>query len=217
MLFLSTLLRYMAVDNGFANKWRFCSICCCFYFYLNTLYSGLNFLILLLIKYYYYLGIIVWNGIRMCLEEIYSYTPYYISKCHIYLMHMPSSRMQRKKGQFTSSKSVLDEPGSCSADWNGNPGQEEPETSWVPLYYISLWFVFFVWWSLMAFMLPARYFNDLSCLWIDVWSGYLLSLLLDDFLWNTSHARFQQMYTLWDQLKSHSYDATWTRRAKNFL
>ncbi|XP_042007990.1 GATA transcription factor 24-like [Salvia splendens] len=38
-------------------------------------------------------------------------------------------RMQRKKGQFTSSKSVLDEPGSCSADWNGNPGQEEPETS----------------------------------------------------------------------------------------
>ncbi|XP_047975761.1 GATA transcription factor 24-like [Salvia hispanica] len=38
-------------------------------------------------------------------------------------------RMQRKKGQFTSSKSVLDEPGSCSADWNGNPGPEEPETS----------------------------------------------------------------------------------------
>ncbi|XP_011092456.1 GATA transcription factor 24 [Sesamum indicum] len=36
-------------------------------------------------------------------------------------------RMQRKKGQFTSSKS--DELGSSSADWNGNSGQEEQETS----------------------------------------------------------------------------------------
>ncbi|KAL0412657.1 UNVERIFIED_CONTAM: GATA transcription factor 24 [Sesamum radiatum] len=34
-------------------------------------------------------------------------------------------RMQRKKGQFTSSKS--DELGSSSADWNGNSGQEEQE------------------------------------------------------------------------------------------
>lgn len=38
-------------------------------------------------------------------------------------------RMQRKKGQFTSSKSMLDEPGSSSADWNGNSVQEEQETS----------------------------------------------------------------------------------------
>ncbi|KAG6421960.1 hypothetical protein SASPL_118520 [Salvia splendens] len=38
-------------------------------------------------------------------------------------------RMQRKKGQFMSSKSVLDEPGSSSADWNGNCGPEEQETS----------------------------------------------------------------------------------------
>ncbi|PIN17682.1 hypothetical protein CDL12_09662 [Handroanthus impetiginosus] len=37
-------------------------------------------------------------------------------------------RMQRKKGQFTSSKSVSDEPSSSSADWNGNSGQEEQET-----------------------------------------------------------------------------------------
>ncbi|KAL0387109.1 UNVERIFIED_CONTAM: GATA transcription factor 24 [Sesamum radiatum] len=36
-------------------------------------------------------------------------------------------RMQRKKGQFTSSKS--DELGSSSADWNGNSGQEEQETT----------------------------------------------------------------------------------------
>ncbi|KAK4491187.1 hypothetical protein RD792_001918 [Penstemon davidsonii] len=38
-------------------------------------------------------------------------------------------RMQRKKGQFTSSKSVPEEPGSSSADWNGSPCQEEQETS----------------------------------------------------------------------------------------
>ncbi|KAL8541779.1 hypothetical protein ACS0TY_002872 [Phlomoides rotata] len=38
-------------------------------------------------------------------------------------------RMQRKKGQFTSSKSVPEEPGSSSADWNGGSGQEEQETS----------------------------------------------------------------------------------------
>ncbi|KAL1564599.1 GATA transcription factor 24 [Salvia divinorum] len=38
-------------------------------------------------------------------------------------------RMQRKKGQFMSSKSMLDEPGSSSADWNGNCGPEEQETS----------------------------------------------------------------------------------------
>ncbi|KAI3445799.1 hypothetical protein Pfo_002464 [Paulownia fortunei] len=38
-------------------------------------------------------------------------------------------RMQRKKGQFTSSKSVSEEPGSSSADWNGSSGQEEQETS----------------------------------------------------------------------------------------
>ncbi|CAA0806723.1 GATA transcription factor 24 [Striga hermonthica] len=36
-------------------------------------------------------------------------------------------RMQRKKGQFTSSKSVGDETGS-SADWNGTSGSEEQET-----------------------------------------------------------------------------------------
>ncbi|KAK6156756.1 hypothetical protein DH2020_011004 [Rehmannia glutinosa] len=38
-------------------------------------------------------------------------------------------RMQRKKGQFTSSKAFGDEPGSSSADWNGSSGQEEQETS----------------------------------------------------------------------------------------
>ncbi|KAI3448225.1 hypothetical protein Pfo_004890 [Paulownia fortunei] len=38
-------------------------------------------------------------------------------------------RMQRKKGQFTTSKTVSDEPGSSSADWNGNSGQGEQETS----------------------------------------------------------------------------------------
>ncbi|GFP86821.1 gata transcription factor 24 [Phtheirospermum japonicum] len=38
-------------------------------------------------------------------------------------------RMQRKKGQFTSSKSVGDELGSPSTDWNGTSGgQEEQET-----------------------------------------------------------------------------------------
>ncbi|XP_057787961.1 GATA transcription factor 24-like isoform X1 [Salvia miltiorrhiza] len=38
-----------------------------------------------------------------------------------------ASRMQRKKGQFTSSKSMLEEPG--SSEWNGNSGPEEQETS----------------------------------------------------------------------------------------
>ncbi|XP_009609389.1 GATA transcription factor 28-like [Nicotiana tabacum] len=38
-------------------------------------------------------------------------------------------RMQRKKGQFTSSKSISDEAGSSSADWNEGSGQEEQETS----------------------------------------------------------------------------------------
>ncbi|XP_011087962.1 GATA transcription factor 24-like isoform X2 [Sesamum indicum] len=38
-------------------------------------------------------------------------------------------RMQRKKGQFTSSKSLPEELGSSSADWNGSSAQEEQETS----------------------------------------------------------------------------------------
>ncbi|CAA2988334.1 GATA transcription factor 24-like [Olea europaea subsp. europaea] len=37
-------------------------------------------------------------------------------------------RMQRKKGQFTSSKSLCDEPGPSSADWSGSSGQEGQET-----------------------------------------------------------------------------------------
>lgn len=91
-------------------------------------------------------------------------------------MHMPSYRMQRKKGQFTSSKSALDEPGSSSADWNGNSGVEEQETSWVPLYWMSSGFLFlnyrFGWWILTAFLLLGRHygkFNDWikSCLWVE--------------------------------------------------
>ncbi|KAM0010723.1 putative transcription factor C2C2-GATA family [Helianthus debilis subsp. tardiflorus] len=43
-------------------------------------------------------------------------------------------RMQRKKGQFTSSKAVSDEAGSATSDWNGGPGQDEEtmsiETLW---------------------------------------------------------------------------------------
>ncbi|KAL0365226.1 UNVERIFIED_CONTAM: hypothetical protein Sangu_0620200 [Sesamum angustifolium] len=42
-------------------------------------------------------------------------------------MRMQSARMQRKKGQFTSSKSLPEEPGSSSADWNGSSAQEEQE------------------------------------------------------------------------------------------
>ncbi|XP_016434188.1 GATA transcription factor 24 [Nicotiana tabacum] len=38
-------------------------------------------------------------------------------------------RMQRKKGQFTSSKSISDEAGSSSAEGNVGSSQEEPETS----------------------------------------------------------------------------------------
>ncbi|KAL8242449.1 hypothetical protein R6Q59_012751 [Mikania micrantha] len=34
-------------------------------------------------------------------------------------------RMQRKKGQFTSSKAVSDEAGTATSDWNGGPGQDE--------------------------------------------------------------------------------------------
>ncbi|KAK4401809.1 GATA transcription factor 24 [Sesamum angolense] len=37
--------------------------------------------------------------------------------------------MQRKKGQFTSSKALPEEPGSSSADWNGSSAQEEQETA----------------------------------------------------------------------------------------
>uniref|UniRef100_A0A5B7ANI1 Putative GATA transcription factor 24 n=1 Tax=Davidia involucrata TaxID=16924 RepID=A0A5B7ANI1_DAVIN len=39
-------------------------------------------------------------------------------------------RMQRKKGQFTSSKAISDEVGSASSDWNGSQGsgQDEQET-----------------------------------------------------------------------------------------
>ncbi|KAL2460379.1 GATA transcription factor 24 [Abeliophyllum distichum] len=37
-------------------------------------------------------------------------------------------RMQRKKGQFTSSKSLSDEPCPSSADWSGSSGQEGQET-----------------------------------------------------------------------------------------
>ncbi|KAK3000387.1 hypothetical protein RJ639_022342 [Escallonia herrerae] len=38
-------------------------------------------------------------------------------------------RMQRKKGQFTSSKAMSDEAGSASSDWNASSGQDEQETS----------------------------------------------------------------------------------------
>ncbi|KAK1417586.1 hypothetical protein QVD17_26716 [Tagetes erecta] len=34
-------------------------------------------------------------------------------------------RMQRKKGQFTSSKAVSDEAGTATSEWNGGSGQEE--------------------------------------------------------------------------------------------
>ncbi|KAJ0879914.1 putative transcription factor TIFY family [Helianthus annuus] len=34
-------------------------------------------------------------------------------------------RMQRKKGQFTSSKAVSDEAGTATSDWNGGPAQDE--------------------------------------------------------------------------------------------
>ncbi|KAK9071071.1 hypothetical protein SSX86_009639 [Deinandra increscens subsp. villosa] len=34
-------------------------------------------------------------------------------------------RMQRKKGQFTSSKATSDEAGTASSDWNGGSGQDE--------------------------------------------------------------------------------------------
>ncbi|KVI10879.1 GATA transcription factor 24-like [Cynara cardunculus var. scolymus] len=37
-------------------------------------------------------------------------------------------RMQRKKGQFTSSKAISDEAGSASSDWNGGPSQDEETT-----------------------------------------------------------------------------------------
>lgn len=38
-------------------------------------------------------------------------------------------RMQRKKGQFTSSKSISDDVGSSSSDYNAMAGQEEQETT----------------------------------------------------------------------------------------
>lgn len=46
-------------------------------------------------------------------------------------MHMISDsfvahRMQRKKGQFTSSKAISDE--ATSSDWNGGPNQDEETT-----------------------------------------------------------------------------------------
>ncbi|CAK9178127.1 unnamed protein product [Ilex paraguariensis] len=37
-------------------------------------------------------------------------------------------RMQRKKGQFTSSKAFSEEVGSCSSDWNASSGHGEQET-----------------------------------------------------------------------------------------
>ncbi|KAI3815323.1 hypothetical protein L1987_14986 [Smallanthus sonchifolius] len=34
-------------------------------------------------------------------------------------------RMQRKKGQFTSSRAISDEAGTATSDWNGGPAQDE--------------------------------------------------------------------------------------------
>lgn len=59
------------------------------------------------------------------------YSPQTSFLFHVY----QSPRMQRKKGQFTSSKSVLEEPRSSSADWNGSSVQEEQETSWAPRFW----------------------------------------------------------------------------------
>lgn len=39
--------------------------------------------------------------------------------------HIYNSRMQRKKGQFTSSKAINDEAGAGASDWNGGNGQDE--------------------------------------------------------------------------------------------
>ncbi|XP_076894504.1 GATA transcription factor 24-like [Bidens hawaiensis] len=36
-----------------------------------------------------------------------------------------ATRMQRKKGQFTSSKAVSDETGTATSDWNGGPAPDE--------------------------------------------------------------------------------------------
>lgn len=40
------------------------------------------------------------------------------------ILRIYTLRMQRKKGQFTSSKAISDEAGSAS-DWNGGSGQDE--------------------------------------------------------------------------------------------
>lgn len=54
----------------------------------------------------------------------------------VYIYICVFHRMQRKKGQFTSSKAVSDEVGSASSDWNGNSGQDEQETSWVSSHFV---------------------------------------------------------------------------------
>lgn len=47
--------------------------------------------------------------------------------------------MQRKKGQFTSSKAISEDSGSASLEWNAGSGQEEQETS---LVFLILFFSF---------------------------------------------------------------------------
>lgn len=58
--------------------------------------------------------------------------------CHVLICSPYPVRMQRKKGQFTSSKSISDDVGSSSSDYNPMAGQEEQETMWASIYHISI-------------------------------------------------------------------------------
>ncbi|KAL0335419.1 UNVERIFIED_CONTAM: GATA transcription factor 24 [Sesamum radiatum] len=75
-------------------------------------------------------------------------------------MRMQSARMQRKKGQFTSSKSLPEEPGSSSADWNGSSAQESRKPREYQEFDFFLGFrCFLAGEPEQMFLLPANYFS----------------------------------------------------------
>lgn len=75
-------------------------------------------------------------------------------------------RMQRKKGQFTSSKAISEDSGSGSLEWNAGSGQEEQETSWVSISLLNVFFLFlsFIQLSLWGSFLPIyKSFTLVTC------------------------------------------------------
>lgn len=153
-------------------------------------------------------------------------------------------RMQRKKGQFTSSKASSDEVGSTSSSWSAT-GQDENmlETSWVSIHFSNLQ-VFFhplvmmtIFPSSIYCFVSQRWYTTCFCCYLKFWAGITpsLKMLIESLCYKVTFFSlfstemvdilysydflwcFVQLYTLRNQFQVHSNDASWTSWSKNSL